>query len=61
MIFPKSHIPTSGAAYFFTSVVSQLWKSKGTVFFRGYNHKKNQNNHSQQLSTVKESQHLISY
>lgn len=24
MIFPKSHIPTSGAAYFFSSVVSQL-------------------------------------
>lgn len=24
MIFPESHIPTSGAAYFFSSVVSQL-------------------------------------
>lgn len=59
MIFPKSHIPTSGAAFFFMSLVSQLPKTKGTVFLRGYNHKKTIIPNSSALS--KESKQLIGY
>lgn len=58
-IFPKSYISASGAAFVFCSLISQLPKTKGTVFPRGFNHKKTITPNSSALS--KENKQVISY